>query len=104
MRALLLALMLLLLMPLQATPMSCSVTGSERSQIRRAFADSTVVFSGYVLEGIVPSAGTALLVYAPNGSPYFLHACSRTMDLDAATGDIPLLNDLSRIPRYRLGR
>lgn len=143
MRTALLTLMLFLLMPLQASAMSCMHSGSERSQVRRAFADSTVVFSGYVLDvggegeaavarvqvlqvwkgtldvgqvvetsahegalvgsGIVPTAGTAMLIYAGGDSPYFLHTCSRTMELDSATGDIPLLNDLSRRPRYRLG-
>jgi hypothetical protein len=144
MRKILLVLLVALLMPSAARATMCLPDGSERSQVREAFADSTVVFSRYVLDvtsgdeqpfarvkvlqvwkgpievgqvvetsavesgtfmsdGIVPVAGTALLVYARAGSPYFLHTCSRTRELDPATGDIPELNKLSRKQRYRLG-
>ena len=144
MRRIILALLVAFLTPSSAQAMMCLPSGSERSQIRDAFEDSTVVFSAYVLDvigegeqplarvkvlqvwkgpievgqivetsavesgeligdGIVPVAGTALLVYAKTGPPWFLHTCSRTRGLDSGTADIPVRNRLSKKKRYRIG-
>lgn len=66
--------------------------------------ETSAVESGDLIgDGIVPVAGTALLVYAKAGPPWFLHTCSRTRGLDSGTGDIPELNRLSKKKRYRIG-
>ncbi len=137
-------LMYALFLPESAEAIVCVAKGSESKQVRTEFEQSTVVFSGYVLDvahdsdvptatlsviqvwkgsievgqtvttsaeesvffygdGVVPQKGTALLVYANEGQPFFLSSCSRTRILDSATGDIPLLNKLSKKSRYRLG-
>ena len=69
-------------------------------QIVETTAAESVTF---VSDGVVASPGTALLVYSSSAEPYLLHTCSRTRVLDDATGDIPLLNKLSRKRRYELG-
>lgn len=72
----------------------------EVGQIVEATAGESVRFMS---DGVVPAAGTAFLVYSSSTEPYMLHTCSRTRELDSATGDIPLLNSFSKKRRYRLG-
>jgi hypothetical protein len=72
----------------------------EVGQIIKATAGESVRFMS---DGVVPTPGTALLVYSSSTEPFMLHTCSRTRELDSATGDIPLLNNLSNKRRYRLG-
>ena len=69
-------------------------------QILETTASESVTFMG---DGVVPEPGTALLIYTSSKQPYLLHTCSRTRELDSATGDIPLLNKLSKKQRYKLG-
>ena len=69
-------------------------------QVVETTASESVTFVG---DGVVPEPGTALLIYTSSRQPYLLHACSRTRELDSATGDIPLLNKFSKKQRYRLG-
>ena len=63
-------------------------------------ASESVTFMG---DGVVPVPGTALLIYTSSKQPYLLHTCSRTRELDSATGDILLLNKFSKKQRYKLG-
>ena len=72
----------------------------EVGQIVEATAGESVRFMS---DGVVPIPGTALLVYSSSKEPFMLHTCSRTRQLDSATGDIPLLNKFSKKRRYRLG-
>lgn len=72
----------------------------EVGQIINATAGESVHFMS---DGVVPTYGTALLVYSSSAEPFMLHTCSRTRELDAATGDIPLLNKFSKKWRYQLG-
>ena len=74
--------------------------GLEVGQIVQTTAGESVRF---ISDGVVPIPGTALLVYSSSPEPYMLHTCSRTRELDSATGDIPLLNSFSRKRQYRLG-
>ncbi|WP_290887254.1 hypothetical protein [Arenimonas sp.] len=72
----------------------------EVGQVVETTASDSVYFMG---DGVIPLPGTALLIYSPSELPQFLHVCSRTRQLDYATGDIPLLNNFSKKQRYKLG-
>lgn len=74
--------------------------GMEVGQVVETTASDSVTFMG---DGVIPRPGTALLIYSSTEQPHLLHTCSRTRELDFATGDIPLLNKLSKKQRYKLG-
>jgi len=67
-------------------------------QVVTASAEDSVFF---VSDGFVPLLESAVLVYTGGPEPFALSVCSRNSTLDAATGDIPRLNRLSKKKAYR---